>query len=72
MRALDRGSQKTAYQIAHEVTWMVEEGGVAFKNLAPADRRLAVMETIAHLRLLVTEGRVGNIDMNGVSIYIAT
>ena len=72
MRALDRGSQRSAYQIAQEITWMAEEGGVAFKDLAPWNRRLAVMETVAHLRLLASEGKVSSVDMNGVSIYVAT
>jgi len=51
---------------------MSEEGGVAFKDLAPWDKRLAVMETIAHLKLLATEGKVGSVDMNGVCLYLAT
>jgi len=71
VRALDSGS-KTAYQVAQEITWMSEEGGVAFKDLAPWDKRLAVMETIAHLKLLATEGKVGSVDMNGVCLYLAT
>jgi len=71
VRALDSGS-KTAYQVAQEITWMSEEGGVAFKDLAPWDKRLAVMETIAHLKLLATEGKVGSVDMDGVSLYLLT
>ena len=51
---------------------MPDEGGVAFNDLAPWDRRLAVMETVAHLRLLASEGKVSSVDMNGVSIYVAT
>jgi len=30
------------------------------------------METIAHLKLLATEGKVGSVDMNGVCLYLAT
>ena len=70
MRALDEGS-KTAYQIAQDITWIPEEGGVAFKDLEQWDRRLAVMETISHLRLLAAEGKVGSVDMNGVSLYLS-
>ena len=61
---------KTAYQIAEGVLWMPEQGGVAFRDLASWDRRLAVMETIAHLKLLAVEGKVGNIDMDGASLYL--
>ncbi len=62
---------KTAYQIAEEIIWIPEQGGTAFVDLAFWDRRLAVMETIAHLKSLTSEGKVGNIDMDGVSLYLA-
>ena len=62
---------KTAYQIAEEIPWKGDIGGVAFKDLAPWDRRLAMMETVAHLRLLTSEGEVGKIDQDGVSLYLA-
>jgi len=61
---------KTAYQIAEEIPWIPERGGVAFRDLAPGDRRLAVMETIAHLKLLTVEGKVDNVDMDGASLYL--
>jgi glyoxylase-like metal-dependent hydrolase (beta-lactamase superfamily II) len=65
------GGLKTAYQIAEEIPWMPEQGGVAFHDLTPWDRRLAVMETIAHLKLLTSEEEVGNVDMDGVSLYLS-
>jgi glyoxylase-like metal-dependent hydrolase (beta-lactamase superfamily II) len=66
-----RNGLKTAYEIAQQIPWMLEEGGIAFQDLAVWDRRMAVAETIAHLRLLIKEDRVGNVDMNGASLYIA-
>jgi len=66
-----RNGLKTAYEIAQQIPWMVEEGGTAFQNLAVWDRRMAVTETIAHLKLLIEEDRVGNVDMDGASLYIA-
>lgn len=65
------GGLKTAYQIAEEILWMPKQGGVAFHDLTPWDRRLAVMETIAHLKLLMVEDKVGEVDMDGVSLYLA-
>ena len=65
------GNLKTAYQIAQEITWMPQQGGIAFNNLAPWDKRLAIMETIAHLNLLSCEGEVATVDMGGVSLYLA-
>jgi glyoxylase-like metal-dependent hydrolase (beta-lactamase superfamily II) len=69
MRALKDGL-KTAYQIAEEIPWMTDQGSVAFRDLTSWDRRLAVMETMAHLKLLVAEGKVGDVDMDGVSLYL--
>ncbi len=62
---------KTAYRVATEIPWVPEAGGIAFKDLAPWDRRLAILETIAHLRLLTFEGRVGKIDQEGLSLYLS-
>ena len=62
---------KTAYQVAEEIPWKGDIGGVAFKDLVSWDRRLAMMETVAHLRLLTSEGKVGKIDQDGVSLYLA-
>jgi hypothetical protein len=50
---------------------MVDEGKSSFQDLAVWDRRMAVTETLAHLKLLVEEDRVGNVDMDGASLYLA-
>lgn len=70
MRALDSGLQ-TAYGIAQKIPWRASEGGAAFQDLAVWDRRMAVTETIAHLKLLLGEGRAANVDMEGASLYMA-
>ena len=70
MRALGN-NLKTAYQVAHEIRWMPEQGGVAFQSLSTWDRRMAVTETIAHLKLLMVEGKVGSADMGGAAFYVA-
>ena len=69
-RAMNEGL-KTAYQIAEDIPWMPKQGGTAFHDLAPWDRRLAVMETIAHLKSLSSENKIGEVDMDGVSLYLA-
>jgi len=69
IRAMNEGL-KTAYQIAEDIPWMPKQGGTAFHDLAPWDRRLAVMETIAHLKLLSSEDKIGEVDMDGVSLYL--
>jgi glyoxylase-like metal-dependent hydrolase (beta-lactamase superfamily II) len=70
MRSLHDGL-KTAYEIAKQIPWMVNEGGTTFQDLSVWDRRMAVHETIAHLKLLMKEDRVGNVDMDGASLYLA-
>jgi glyoxylase-like metal-dependent hydrolase (beta-lactamase superfamily II) len=70
MRSL-RDGMKTAYEIAQQIPWMTEEGGVAFKDLGFWDKRLAISETIAHLKLLAEEGRVGSVEVDGRSLYLA-
>jgi hypothetical protein len=69
MQSLHSG-MKTAYQIAQEIPWMPDQGGTAFQNLEIWDKRMAVSETIAHLKLLIEEDRVANVDMDGASLYI--
>jgi glyoxylase-like metal-dependent hydrolase (beta-lactamase superfamily II) len=66
-----RDGLKTAYEIAQKIPWMVEEGGTAFRDLTVWDKRMAVTETIAHLKLLIEEDRVSNVAMDGASLYIA-
>jgi glyoxylase-like metal-dependent hydrolase (beta-lactamase superfamily II) len=70
MQAL-RDGLKTAYEVALQIPWMVNEGKILFQDLEIWDRRMAVTETLAHLRLLMEEDRVGNVDMDGASLYVA-
>jgi glyoxylase-like metal-dependent hydrolase (beta-lactamase superfamily II) len=70
MRSMHNGL-KTAYEIAQQIPWMVNGGGTAFRDLPVWDRRMAITETIAHLKLLMEEDRVGNVDMDGASLYLA-
>jgi len=66
-----RSGLKTAYEIAQQIPWMANEGGTAFLDLPVWDKRMAVTETLAHLKLLMEEDRVGNVDMDGASLYLA-
>jgi glyoxylase-like metal-dependent hydrolase (beta-lactamase superfamily II) len=69
-----RGDGKTAYQIAHEVPWVIEPEGfreVAFEDLAIMDKAMAVGETLAHLEYLRFEGRVEKDSRNELIFYRA-
>ena len=63
---------KTVYQVAEEVPWKPEVGGVPFHDLGAWERRLAVRETAAHIRLLTLQDKVAKIDKGGVSLFSAT
>lgn len=66
-----RDGLKTAYEIAQRIPWNTDRGGTVFQNLQVWDKRMAVTETLAHLRLLTEEGSVSNVAMDGASLYIA-
>lgn len=70
VRCLRQGT-KTAYQIAQEIPWMVDQGGISFRDLSFWDKRMAVTETIAHLKLLIEEDRVSSAEMGGSVLYLA-
>ena len=57
--------------VAQDIPWTSGGGSTKFADLGVWDRRLAVTETLAHLRLLVAEDRVANVDMDGNSLYVS-
>lgn len=65
------GDLKTVYQVAEEVPWKPEVGGVPFHDLGTWERRLAVRETAAHIRLLTLQDKIAKIDKGGVSLFLA-
>ncbi|MFH1382614.1 MAG: MBL fold metallo-hydrolase [Chloroflexota bacterium] len=67
-----KAEPRTAYQISAEVTWMPEQGGMPWRNLAPWDKRMAAMETLAHLEYLRVEGKVSQLASNGITYYQRT
>lgn len=67
-----RDDPKTAYQIATEIPWVPDDGGINFQDLPPLDKRLAVMETLAHLQLLATEGKTNKVVKERTNFYRAT
>ena len=60
---------KTAYQISDAVTWMPDFGGVSFKDLTPWLRRMAVSETLAHLKFMEVEGTVEKNRIDDIIYY---
>ena len=69
-RALQRAGLKTAYQIAVEIPWNGKVIVEKFSDLTPLDRRLAMLHTMAHLKLLDSEGEIWRIEQEGVYVYL--
>jgi glyoxylase-like metal-dependent hydrolase (beta-lactamase superfamily II) len=63
---------KTGYQIAKGVIWMADIGGVGLHDLAPLHRRLAILETLAHLESMRPDGKVEKFSRNGIIYYQRT
>ena len=63
---------KTAYQIATEITWMSDTKGVGWQDLAPWNKRLAVLETLAHLESMRFGGKVDKLFKDSIIYYQAT
>lgn len=68
MKSISSG-QKSAYQIAQEIPWSPSGEPANFKKLAPIDKRLAVLETLAHLQHLIVEGKVTKTTKDKVNYY---
>ncbi|MFC2047249.1 MBL fold metallo-hydrolase [Chloroflexota bacterium] len=58
---------KTAYQISTEISWMSD--GISWQSLSPRNKRLALLETIAHLESMGTEGKVDKFSKNSIIYY---
>lgn len=64
-----RNGTMNAYEIAARMHWIPQAGGIAWDKLDALNRRLALLETWAHLRLLQEEGKVTTLTRNGCLHY---
>lgn len=62
-------TSKTAYQIAHELPWVHDVDGVSLDNLDPWNRRMAVLETLAHLEAMRASGEVDKSTRDDIIRY---
>jgi glyoxylase-like metal-dependent hydrolase (beta-lactamase superfamily II) len=60
---------KTAYQVATEIQWMTDDNGLDFHDLDVRNRRLALMETLAHLEFLKKQDKSKRATTDGVYFY---
>ena len=64
-----RTKTKTAYQIAAGLTWRPGTKKNGWQNLAPLDRRFAILETLSHLEFMRFEGRVDKSTRDSLIYY---
>ncbi|HEX7365138.1 MAG TPA: MBL fold metallo-hydrolase [Dehalococcoidia bacterium] len=62
---------KSAYQIASELPWTPAGDSVPFNKLSAFDKRLAVMETLAELKLMVSQGKAQKVVKENIDLYFA-
>lgn len=60
---------KTAYQIAIKITWVPHIPDVGWQELGPLDKRLAVLETIAHLKSMRVNQKINESTRDGIIHY---
>jgi glyoxylase-like metal-dependent hydrolase (beta-lactamase superfamily II) len=60
---------KTAYQIATETLWKPDTNPVGWQDLPLMDKRRAMMETLSHLELMRSGGKVNKIPQDSVAYY---
>ncbi len=65
LAALEAG-EATAYQIVGQLTWGVSS---SWAEMPAFHQRLALFETLAHLELMVAEGRVSKTARGGITYY---
>ncbi len=64
-----KASPKTAYQIATEITWMHYASGAGWDKLSPWNKRMAVLETLAHLEAMKIAGKLESSTHDNVIYY---
>ena len=64
-----KASPKTAYQIASEITWMNYASSAGWEKLGPWNKRMAVLETLAHLEAMKIAGKLASSTQDNVIYY---
>lgn len=60
---------RTAFEITPEVPWRLDIGGLPWEKMTWGDRRLALMEALAHLEVLRLADKVNVVRQNGRFLY---
>jgi len=60
---------KTAFQLTTEITWLHDIKGVGWHKLGTWDRRIAILETAAHLEAMRAKGELERFNRDDVRYY---
>lgn len=64
-----KAKEKNAYQISNEITWISDINGISWQSLTPLHKRLAILETLAHLESMRFDGEVENFTKGDIIYY---
>jgi len=60
---------KTAFQLTTEITWLHDVNGVGWHKLSSWDKRMAILETLAHLEAMRAKGELDKFNRDGIRYY---
>jgi len=68
MGALGHDS-KTAFELTTEITWLHDVNGVGWYKLGNWDKRMAILETLAHLEAMRAKGELEKFNKDDIRYY---
>jgi glyoxylase-like metal-dependent hydrolase (beta-lactamase superfamily II) len=60
---------KTAFELSTEITWLHDANGVGWYKLSSWNRRMAILETLAHLEAMRASGELDKFSREGILYY---
>jgi glyoxylase-like metal-dependent hydrolase (beta-lactamase superfamily II) len=60
---------KTAFELSTEITWLHDVNGVGWYKLGSWDKRIAILETLAHLEAMRASGELDKFSQEGILYY---
>ncbi|MFC2032462.1 MBL fold metallo-hydrolase [Chloroflexota bacterium] len=64
-----KAEPKTGYQISTEITWMSDINPLGWHELSPQNKRMALLETLAHLEFMRFKGKLSKSPQDGILYY---
>jgi len=60
---------RTAFQLTTGITWLHDVNGVGWYKLGNWDKRMAILETLAHLEAMRAKGELDKFNRDGIRYY---